>query len=217
MGFMRAYSEQGDPFGKRSLRAGRLVTRHSAAIPIKRKGSQLGRRLLQQRVTLEALRRAHGMEGDPFKLRLPKFVRKLSLKKVGTALAKVGKVALPIAATVFTGGLGGAALGLASSFIGGSGGGPEAPAPELVASPPLNGTVGEVASRRTYEVPGVEVFAERARERAYLDPSLMEYHGYSPPGDYDEGDEYDDDADYDDDDADYYDQGEDDQLLAEEE
>jgi hypothetical protein len=118
-------------------------------------------------------RRIFGDAGDPFSLRLPKVVRKLSLKKVVKGIGNVARGVLPIAAGLLTGGAATTAATLAGLVPGGSAPNP----PELVLSPTPTGPVGMTYQPRPgldYIVPGVEVSSER-------------YDG-TIPGDYDEGD-----------------------------
>jgi len=159
MAFLRSYSEQGDP-GQSRMRDGQLKRRGFRPIANR---SQL----VKQRANLAALRRAYGMAGDPFKLRMPKFVRKLTFKKVGSAIARAAKVALPIALPFVGGPIG----MLAGAVLGGGGmasaGSPDNPAPELTYLPPQVGTVGEATRGgfSGYEIPGVEVRASRLPAR----------------------------------------------------
>jgi hypothetical protein len=150
MAFVRAYSEQGDP-SHVSMRAGRLVSR--------RRMARTGALEFRPRAGRKSRRVSHRMNaemGDPFSFRMPKFVRKLSLKKIVRGAGKLAAAALPIALPFIGGPLG----SIAGALVGGRGGsgGPESPAPELTYQPPQVGTVGE-ATRGGYEVPGIEVSA----------------------------------------------------------
>jgi hypothetical protein len=174
MAFMRAYSEQGDP-AHTSMRAGRLVARRrmsrTGALIFRPRAGRSSRRMLLQ-------------AGDPFSFRMPKFVRKLSLKKVVAGVGKLAQAALPIALPFIGGPLG----ALAGSLVGGRGsaGGPDNPSPELTYQPPQVGTVGEAS--RGYEVPGIEVSAPRyARDEDYYDED--DYSDVDEYGDEDYEDE----------------------------
>src|SRR6516164_2031110 len=139
MAFIRAYSAQGDPrFKYSTMRAGRLV--HARILSAMRgwrysrsraqrtlAGDPLNRATVQRQV--HAARR-YGLlagdpfwramrmpAGDPFRLRLPKFLRKLSLKKIETGIGSAAKglgalaaqglrAALPIASQLLPGPLG---------------------------------------------------------------------------------------------------------------
>lgn len=186
MAFIRDYSEQGDPPTFRTLRAGRLVRTRKLA-PTRAQLIRHARKV--------AMLRAHGLQvGDPFKFKMPKFVRKLTLKKVASGFGKLAKAALPIAAP-FIPGVGPFLAPLLGGALAG-GGSPDAPAPELVQQPEFSGTVGE--QTRGYTIPGVEVRASR-----YRDYDDDEYE-----------DEYDDDDEYVDESYDSYDA--DDSYLEEE-
>ncbi|HXU04161.1 MAG TPA: hypothetical protein VN903_24540 [Polyangia bacterium] len=207
MAFLRSYSEAGDP-PARTLRAGRLqrstmrgtvaTVARAHGFHNKRVTARLNRRNL-------AHLRAMGFAGDPFSFRLPKFVRKLSLKKVVKGVGNLARAALPIVAPFIPGGT---LLGAVTGALAG-GGSPESPAPELVMSPMPTGTVGEVSRQgayydpaRGYEIEGVEVRAPRYR------PPVDDYYDDDEDEDY-AGDEYDDEDEYDQDLADsmIYDEG----------
>ena len=175
MAFIRSYSAQGDPFPFRTMRAGKLSHAGFAGLlvpqrqPLHQSWAIGGGR--KSRAALAARRRLLAQyAGDPFSFRLPKAVRKLSLKKVVSAVGKVAKAALPIAAPFIPGVGPFLAPLLGASFAGG--GSPESPAPELVQQPEYRGAISEVVSQ--YQVPGVEVSAQRD-DGTY-------------PGDYDESD-----------------------------
>lgn len=190
MAFIRNYSEQGDPRGhgiaRRVLRSGRLLSIDNIA----RAEQRVVRPTAHFRFRGHARPRARFLDaaGDPFSFRMPKFVRKLSLKKVASAVGRVAKAALPIAAPFIPG------IGpfieplLGGSFAGG--GGPDSPAPELVQDPGYQGPVGEMA--RTFEAPMYR--SSRRDDGTY-------------PGDYDEDDYGGGPDDEDDDDEDDYDDG----------
>lgn len=120
MAFIRDYAQQhaGDPF-RRSIRAGKLVRRVDPIAALMRQGF--------------SRRKAVQLAGDPFKFRLPKFIRKFQPLK---AVAKLAKVALPLVVP----GIGGA---IAGALLGG-GGGAEPEAPEIM-QPEPTGTVGEAS------------------------------------------------------------------------
>lgn len=131
MAFTRQYAAQGDPFRMRTMRAGKLGHVRTP-LHMLRPGS---------RASLARMRRLTGVAGDPFKFRLPKFVRKLTV-------GKIAKFALPLVATAIGGPIGGLAAGLLG---GGGGGGREEPSVEQF-EPPMIGTPGEVATdSRDYE------------------------------------------------------------------
>lgn len=133
MAFIRDYGMQnaGDPF-RRVIRSGRLVRRVPVAQLLARGGR--GRAFTSHRLALAA--------GDPFRFKLPKFVRKLSLKKVVSGVGKLAKAALPLAAGLIPG-VGAFAAPLLGGLLGGGG---EPPTPEPVfEAPPRVGTVGEVS------------------------------------------------------------------------
>jgi hypothetical protein len=129
MAFLRQYSAQGDPAPRRIMRAGQL---HQAPVHFRRRS----------RVTIARGRTGRALPllaGDPFRFRMPKFVRKLSLKKVVSGVGKLAKVALPFALPLIGGPLG----AIAGSFLGGGGG--REPSPEQFAPEPT-GPPGQVAS-----------------------------------------------------------------------
>jgi len=192
MAFIREYSEQGDPFGRgRALRAGRLIGRPLA--------QSFGRGARKSRAALVLRRRVLAqIAGDPFSFRMPKALRKLSLKKVATAVGKVAKAALPIAAPFIPGVGPFLAPLLGAAFAGG--GGPDTAAPELVQQPEYRGPVGTIAEPSVgpegYNViPGVEVSAEaprRSRFARFAAAAGRELFGDEEeamyPGDFDESD-----------------------------
>jgi len=208
MAFIREYSSQGDPWGRgRALRAGRLTGRPLA--------ESFGRGTRKSRASLIARRRVLAqIAGDPFSFRLPKALRKLSLKKVVTAVGKVAKVALPLAAP-FIPGVGPFLAPLLGGALAG-GGGADTAAPELVQQPEYRGPVGTISEPAVapegYVVPGVEVSAERPRSSRFArfaQAAANEFLGNEEeaiyPGDYDEGDygpDDEDDEDYGDDEYD---------------
>jgi hypothetical protein len=88
----------------------------------------------------KARRRAELAAGDPFHLRMPKFLRKITLKGVVNAAKKF---ALPLAAAVLPGAAGRIATNIAS---------------ELTTQPQPTGTVGMLQSGAgPYTVPGITV------------------------------------------------------------
>lgn len=186
MAFIRNYSEQGDPrrlgIGRSLLRAGRLQ-------PHPREHFRFRTDSRSRHGMSEVLRERllHGAAGDPFGLRLPKFVRKVSLKSVARTVGRVAKAALPLAAPFIPG------VGpFLAPLVGGSfagGGGPDSAAPELVQQPEYQGAVGELM--RTFESP---LTSSRAAPRR----SDGTY-----PGDFDEDDYTASDDDDDDDEEDY--------------
>ena len=183
MAFIRDYASQheGDPF-RFTTRAGRLVHPQSR-IP----DFRFARKVRLAPGALPRFSRA-AVAGDPFSFKLPKFVRKITLKKVVSGVGKLAKAALPIAATVLTGGIGGAALGLASRFIGGGGSAPpEEPAPPMDAAlveQPFQGPVGAQNLDQRLAQFGVDVNA----------------YAYEDEDEYDDEDE----DEYDDEDEDEY-------------
>jgi len=181
MAFIRSYTEQGHPFPRRTLRAGQLTARPRMLGRMLDRAQPSGfKRLTKKRI---AMLRRQGAAGDPFRFRMPKFVRKLSLKKVVKAVGQVAKVALPIAAPFIPGVGPFLAPLLVAAFSGG--GSPDSPAPELVQQPEPVGTIGEVA-RGGYMVPGVEVTARRYRAPKY---DVYEEPEYEEP-EYEEREEY---------------------------
>jgi hypothetical protein len=156
MAFIRSYTAQGDPRARRTtMRAGRLY--HSKLLSARtRRGSVrratggLGAHIARLQQLAQHARAVHAA-GDPFHLRMPKFVRKLSLKKIASAAGKLGKFALPILGTALGGPLGTVAGALAQ----GMGGGGSAPAPELSLQPAPTGPPAQVSSG--YQVSGTVV------------------------------------------------------------
>jgi len=135
MAFIRAYGAQGDPRTFRStLRSGQLL-RGERLQRMKILSARRGRRgtAARRRLTLAA--------GDPFRLRMPKFIRKLSLQSVIKGVSKLGKIASVLPGV-------GAVAGAISNV-----------ADELTTQPVATGTVGQVAMRG-YTVPGIEVTPE---------------------------------------------------------
>lgn len=173
MAFIRSYSAQGDPRSHRTtMRAGRLI--HSKILSAVR-----GRRPSRSR------RRAQlAAGGDPFRLRLPKFVRKLTLKKVAGAVGKVAGFAAPF----LTGGLSTVAS-LASNLAPHS--------QELVTQPEPTGPPSQVS--RGYTVSGTEVTPDTSgqvynvfdRRRRVQESEVDDDDSYDGGG----GDENDDEAD----------------------
>lgn len=153
MAFLRRYAEQGDP-SPSSMRAGRLMSRRRFG---RRAGGAMHSRM-SHADALRILRTSSAYQGDPFRFRMPKFVRKLSLKKVVAGVSKLARVALPVALPFIGGPLGMVAGALAGGRAGA--GSPDEPSPELTYNPPYQGTVGE-QMRQPYEVPGIEVEADR--------------------------------------------------------
>ncbi|HXJ70394.1 MAG TPA: hypothetical protein VNM39_15935, partial [Verrucomicrobiae bacterium] len=147
MAFIRQYTAQGDPrFRYTTMRAGRLYHAKFLSAMRGRRGSAKRRRLqfaagdhlayaqdhgahAARRYSLSAgdpfLRVMRMPAGDPFRLRAPKFLRKLSLKKVIAGVAYAGKglggllkQALPVAGPLVATYFGGPALGaLAASAL----------------------------------------------------------------------------------------------------
>jgi hypothetical protein len=180
MAFMRAYSEAGDP-RRRTMRAGRLGGTHQLIVAAhgfrnRRVNARLKRREMAR------VNRVLAAGGDPFRFKMPKFVRKLSLKKIVKSVGTLAKQALPIVAP-FVPGVGPLLAPILGSFSGG--GGPDSPAPELVMNPDPTGTVGE-NTRSTYEVPGVEVSAPRYRDDEADDYEADEYDDEDDDQDYDQ-------------------------------
>lgn len=180
MAFLREYAAQGDPYPIRThVRAGRLGVR-IAPLGVARRRPM--RRMF-----------AANTAGDPFKFggflkrafKPPKAVRKLTL---GKALAFAKNVA------PFVPGIG-PALGAVTAKLGRfrgiasyaqsmlPGGGPDSPAPELVMEAPMQGTVGD----SYYEVPGIEVSAQRATRYRQSAPVYEDI-----PEDEDEDEDYED-------------------------
>lgn len=173
MAFIRSYSAQGDPRGRRTtMRAGRLYHTKLVSLMRARRGNARRRML-----ALHA--------GDPFSLRMPKFIRKLSLKKIGSALKPLAQFALPLAGAINPALAPLAALGSAALSGGGRG---SQPAPELTMQPTPSGPPAAVSMG--YTVPGVEVTSSGVT-RPY---SVFERRN-PPPDDEDEYDEEDDVAD----------------------
>lgn len=167
MAFIRAYTAQGDPrFRYSTMRAGRLVHAKILSNMRGRRGKASRRRLVLNAgdphrgrghlLAGDTFSRAMRMPaGDPFSLRVPKFLKKLSLKKVvhevgaiGAGLGGLVKQALPLAAS-FLPGAGGVAAGALSSLFSDH---------EM---PKAQGPPGAVAAtygpNPAYTVPGVEV------------------------------------------------------------
>src|SRR5207245_4167401 len=111
MAFIRVYSAQGDPrFHFSTMRAGRLVHAKMLSAMRARKGSARRRRIVygagdhvythaQRRYDLLAgdpFQRAMRMPaGDPFRFRMPKFLKKLSLKKIVGGVESLAAKAAP--------------------------------------------------------------------------------------------------------------------------
>lgn len=132
MAFLRHYAAQGDPFPKRIMRAGKLGSRTAGGFAFRRARSM--------RMS-PGVRRLVAAGGDPFRFRMPKFIRKLQPGKI---LKSVAKVAIPLAGTLLPG-VGGAIAGLASGFLGGG-----APPDTGTFAPEPTGTPGEIAGGRAF-------------------------------------------------------------------
>lgn len=204
MAFIRSYTAQGDPkFRYTTMRAGRLYHAKFLSAIRGRRGSARRRRLvLHAGDTLLADHGQHATRrygllagdpfhramrmpaGDPFSFRLPKFIRKLSLKKVVHEVGAIGgglggllkqglQFAAPIAAQLLPGKFGQVANALAAGFANAD-----------HAEPAPQGTPGQVAASYQqqasgqYEVPGVEVEAQYtgARSRS-SEPDVYEGGG----------------------------------------
>lgn len=97
MAFIRAYTAQGDPRRHFSfMRAGQLFRRGAVV-----RGARLQRvkglsRIRGRRGTAARRRALLAAGGDPFSLRMPKFLRKLSLQKVIKGVGKLANIVSPI-------------------------------------------------------------------------------------------------------------------------
>ena len=149
MAFIRDYAQQhaGDPWA-RTMRAGRLVRRVDPVAALMRAGF--------------SRRKAVQMAGDPFRFKLPKFIRKFQPLK---AIAKVAKVALPLVVP----GIGGA---IAGALLGGGGGAPEPDAAMMQPEP--TGTVGE-ASREFNPYETGEDFEDDTEDEDYAEDEDEDY------------------------------------------
>jgi len=171
MAFIRSYQAQGDPRARRTtLRAGRLY--HSKLLSVRTRG--FGGRTGRVNWGGRAFARLPHAGGDPFSLRMPKWVRKL---QPGKALMKLA----PLAGGL-VGGPVGAALGsaLAGSLAGGN------VAPEMAMQPAPSGPPAQVAMQ--YQVGGTEVTPATSGQvynvfqgaRSRSSGRLAEYDDYGP-------------------------------------
>ena len=182
MAFIRVYSAQGDPrFHFSTMRAGRLVHAKILSAMRARRGSPRRRRLSLQAgdpMHMHAARRYALLAGDPFQrsmrmpagdpfsLRVPKFLKRLKLKKIVGGLASLAGAAAP-----FVGLVPGIGKGLSAGL---TAFGSLAPRPQQDASqygPPFQGPPSVVAAGYGgYQVPGIEVTSTYTGARGRMSP-----------------------------------------------